>query len=74
MIGVPLVTAVYFMMNVAYMTVLTVPEMIAAPAVAVVITTIYSNLISYTQKVVVSPKFTEVYISYGLLLSVAPLV
>lgn len=36
MIAVPLVTAVYFMMNVAYMAVLTVPEMIAAPAVAVV--------------------------------------
>ncbi|XP_068082590.1 b(0,+)-type amino acid transporter 1 isoform X1 [Anabrus simplex] len=35
-IGVPLVTFVYFMMNVAYMTVLTIPEMIAAPAVAVV--------------------------------------
>jgi hypothetical protein len=34
---VPLVTAVYLMMNVAYMTVLTAPEMIAAPAVAVVI-------------------------------------
>jgi hypothetical protein len=46
MIAVPLVTAVYFMMNVAYMTVLTIPEMIAAPAVAVVITTLYSNLIS----------------------------
>ena len=36
MIAVPLVTAVYFMMNLAYMTVLTIPEMIAAPAVAVV--------------------------------------
>lgn len=72
MIAVPLVTAVYFMMNVAYMTVLTIPEMIAAPAVAVVITTIYSNLILYTQKTVVSPKFTKDYISYGLLLSVAP--
>ncbi|XP_069700887.1 b(0,+)-type amino acid transporter 1-like [Periplaneta americana] len=35
-IAVPLVTALYFMMNVAYMTVLTIPEMIAAPAVAVV--------------------------------------
>ncbi|XP_021922134.1 b(0,+)-type amino acid transporter 1-like isoform X2 [Zootermopsis nevadensis] len=35
-IAVPLVTTVYFMMNVAYMTVLTIPEMIAAPAVAVV--------------------------------------
>jgi hypothetical protein len=45
MIAVPLVTAVYFMMNVAYMTVLTIPEMIAAPAVAVVIITEYSNSI-----------------------------
>lgn len=35
-ITLPLITAVYLMMNVAYMTVLTVPEMIAAPAVAVV--------------------------------------
>jgi hypothetical protein len=43
MIAVPLVTAVYFMMNVAYMSVLTIPEMIAAPAVAVVIITEYSN-------------------------------
>jgi L-type amino acid transporter 9 len=36
LISVPLVTAVYLMMNIAYMTVLTAPEMIAAPAVAVV--------------------------------------
>ncbi|XP_069700827.1 b(0,+)-type amino acid transporter 1-like isoform X2 [Periplaneta americana] len=35
-IALPLVTAVYLMMNVAYMTALTVPEMVAAPAVAVV--------------------------------------
>ncbi|PSN39954.1 hypothetical protein C0J52_24260 [Blattella germanica] len=35
MIAVPLVTAVYFMINVAYMTVLSIPEMVAAPAVAV---------------------------------------
>lgn len=32
-IGVPLVTLLYFMMNVAYMTVLSVPEIIKAPAV-----------------------------------------
>jgi hypothetical protein len=36
-IALPLVTAVYLMMNVAYMAALTVPEMVAAPAVAVVI-------------------------------------
>lgn len=36
-IAVPLVAAVYLLMNIAYMTVLTVPEMTAAPAVAVVI-------------------------------------
>jgi hypothetical protein len=30
------VTAVYFMMNVAYMAVLTIPEMTSSPAVAVV--------------------------------------
>jgi hypothetical protein len=36
-IAVPLVIAVYLMMNIAYMTVLTVPEMTAAPTVAVVI-------------------------------------
>jgi len=41
MLAVPLVTAVYFMMNVAYMTVLNIPEMIAAPAVAVVTITQY---------------------------------
>nr|CAD7586636.1 unnamed protein product [Timema genevievae] len=35
LIAVPVVTGLYFMMNVAYMTVLTIPEMIAAPAVAV---------------------------------------
>ncbi|XP_021921609.1 b(0,+)-type amino acid transporter 1-like isoform X3 [Zootermopsis nevadensis] len=35
-IAVPLVAAVYLLMNIAYMTVLTVPEMTAAPAVAVV--------------------------------------
>ncbi|XP_049785782.1 b(0,+)-type amino acid transporter 1-like isoform X1 [Schistocerca cancellata] len=34
-IAVPLVTLFYFMMNVSYMTVLSIPEMIAAPAVAV---------------------------------------
>jgi len=38
-ISLSLVTAVYLMMNVAYLMVLTVPEMIAAPAVAVVIIT-----------------------------------
>jgi hypothetical protein len=57
MIAVPLVTAVYFMMNVAYMTVLTIPEMISAPAVAVVFTTTYSNLIPCTKLIVVSQKF-----------------
>jgi hypothetical protein len=31
-----MVTAVYFMMNVAYMTVLSIPEMTSSPAVAVV--------------------------------------
>jgi hypothetical protein len=36
-IAVPMVTAVYFMMNVAYMTVLSIPEMTSSPAVAVVI-------------------------------------
>jgi hypothetical protein len=40
-IALPLVTAVYLMVNIAYMTVLTAPEMIAAPAVAVVITASY---------------------------------
>jgi hypothetical protein len=50
MLAVPLVTAVYFMMNVAYMTVLTIPEIIAAPAVAVVIIAKYFNLICYIQK------------------------
>lgn len=50
MLAVPLVTAVYFMMNISYMTVLTIPEMIAAPAVAVVIITIDINSIWYTQK------------------------
>lgn len=50
MLAVPLVTAVYFMMNVAYMTVLNIPEMIAAPAVAVVTITQYFSLICYTQK------------------------
>ncbi|XP_071445737.1 b(0,+)-type amino acid transporter 1-like isoform X2 [Hetaerina americana] len=35
-IGVPLVTLVYCLMNLAYMTVLSIPEMITAPAVAVV--------------------------------------
>lgn len=50
MLAVPLVTAVYFMMNVAYMTVLTTPEMIAAPAVAVVTITQYFNLICYTNE------------------------
>ncbi|XP_075228718.1 b(0,+)-type amino acid transporter 1-like isoform X2 [Lycorma delicatula] len=34
-IGVPLVTGLYFFMNVAYMTVLTIPEMVSVPAVAV---------------------------------------
>jgi L-type amino acid transporter 9 len=34
-IGVPVVTAIYFMMNVAYMTVLNIPDMVASPAVAV---------------------------------------
>jgi hypothetical protein len=48
MLAVPLVTAVYFMMNLAYMTVLTIPEMISAPAVAVVIITKYFNLICCT--------------------------
>ena len=50
MLAVPLVTAVYFMMNVAYMTVLNIPEMIAAPAVAVVTIIQYFSLICYTQK------------------------
>ncbi|XP_063227254.1 b(0,+)-type amino acid transporter 1-like [Bacillus rossius redtenbacheri] len=36
LIAVPAVTALYFMMNVAYLTVLTVPEMVGAQAVAVV--------------------------------------
>lgn len=36
-IAVPLVTMVYFMMNVAYMTVLSIPEMTSSAAVAVVI-------------------------------------
>jgi hypothetical protein len=36
LIAVPMVTAVYFMMNVAYMTVLSIPEMTSSPAVAVV--------------------------------------
>ncbi|PNF29854.1 b(0,+)-type amino acid transporter 1 [Cryptotermes secundus] len=35
-ITLPLVTAVYLMMNVAYMTILTIPEMVTASAVAVV--------------------------------------
>lgn len=35
-IALPLVTGIYFMMNVAYIAVLTVPEMLSAPAVAVV--------------------------------------
>ncbi|XP_046391371.1 b(0,+)-type amino acid transporter 1-like [Ischnura elegans] len=35
-IGVPLVTLVYCLMNLSYMTVLSIPEMINAPAVAVV--------------------------------------
>lgn len=35
LIAVPMVTAVYFMMNVAYMTVLSIPEMTSSPAVAV---------------------------------------
>lgn len=50
MLAVPLVTAVYFMMNIAYMTVLNIPEMIAAPAVAVVTIIQYFSLICYTQK------------------------
>lgn len=50
MLAVPLVTAVYFMMNVAYMTVLNIPEMTVAPAVAVVTITQYFSLICYTQK------------------------
>jgi hypothetical protein len=36
-IAVPLVTVVYFMMNVSYMTVLSIPEMTSSAAVAVVI-------------------------------------
>lgn len=35
-IGVPVVTVVYCFMNLSYMTVLSIPEMISAPAVAVV--------------------------------------
>uniref|UniRef100_A0A1B6EGJ5 b(0,+)-type amino acid transporter 1 n=2 Tax=Clastoptera arizonana TaxID=38151 RepID=A0A1B6EGJ5_9HEMI len=35
LIGVPMITCLYTMMNVAYMTVLTIPEMISVPAVAV---------------------------------------
>lgn len=35
LIGVPLITTLYTMMNIAYMTVLSVPEMISVPAVAV---------------------------------------
>lgn len=37
LIAVPVVTVVYFMINVAYMTILTIPEMVEAPAVAVVV-------------------------------------
>jgi hypothetical protein len=43
---VPVVTAVYLMMNIAYMTLLTIPEMIAAPAVAVVIVAQHSKRFS----------------------------
>jgi hypothetical protein len=42
LIAVPMVTAVYFMMNVAYMTVLSIPEMTSSPAVAVVTNLRYS--------------------------------
>lgn len=35
LIGVPLVTTLYVLMNISYMTVLSVPEMTSVPAVAV---------------------------------------